>query len=588
MIPLTEEQRVVVRQPDNVTVTACPGSGKTRVILAKLLSVAEQVVDTPRSIACITYTNAAVDEIETRLKQYGDHRIQGRSEVATIHSFCLQFILRPYVWLLPEVPSKFSILTQQMGAFEQIVEAVEDELNRQIGPRTFDDYGSIRIDCDGNPAGQGIEGGVVTDVSARRYWEVCRNRGFIDFSMILYYSLRILREHPFVGRGLAARFRWFLIDEFQDTTDVQIAIVRQFAQFQTSGFFLVGDENQSIQGFAGARPDLALIFSDEIDARQDLGLTGNFRSSGQIVALAERSIARTPAMTALGLAADFQVEPMYQHASTALDAITDTFLPLLAEHNISLGNAAILAPWWQHLIPVARTLRGFDVPVFGPGARPYKRSRLFAVLAEQLGACAEAEHFLGVPGVERALFHLISEATGSTRFDLFSYAGRRTAMMLIYEARRLVQVAAGGENWLRSMAAASTRILTEENWLPHHATELLTQSVDDMIGDMERQGVDVVNLQVADLGLFADPNIALKLLTLHRAKGREFDAVALIHMNDGQLPHFTAREQHEFDEGRRLFYVGITRAKKILMIVSDQSNHRNRPSRYLRECGFNA
>ena len=586
MIPLTEEQRLVVRHPDNVTVTACPGSGKTRVILAKLLSVAEQVVDTPRSIACITYTNAAVEEIESRLKQYGDHRIQGRSEVATIHSFCLQFILRPYVWLLPEVPNQFSILTQQMGAFEQIIEAVEDELNRPIGPTTYDDYGSLRTDCDGNPVGQGTEGGVVTAASARRYWEVCRNRGLIDFSMILYLSLRILREHPFVGRGLAARFRWFLIDEFQDTTDVQIEIVRQFAQFQTSGFFLVGDTNQSIQGFAGARPDLALAFSGEIGARQDLSLTGNFRSSAQVVSLAERTIARIPAMTAVGIAADFQAEPSYYHASCALDAITDTFLPMLAEHNIPLGNAAVLAPWWQHLIPVARNLRGFDIPVFGPGARPYKRSRLFAVLAEQLGACAEAEHFLGVPGAEKALFHLISEATGSTRFDLFSYEGRRTVMMLIYEARRLVQVAAGGEDWLRSMAEASTRILTEENWLPLHAAALLPQSVDDMIGDMERQGVDVANLQVADLGLFADPNNALKLLTLHRAKGREFDAVALIHMNDGQLPHWTAREQHEIDEGRRLFYVGLTRAKKLLIIVSDYSNHRNRPTRYLRECGL--
>lgn len=93
-------------------------------------------------------------------------------------------------------------------------------------------------------------------------------------------------------------------------------------------------------------------------------------------------------MNAIGETADFPIEPEHIHTPTALEAITDHFLPLLEEHNISLGKAAILAPWWQHLIPVARALRGFDVPVFGPGARPYKRSRLFAVLAEQLGACA--------------------------------------------------------------------------------------------------------------------------------------------------------------------------------------------------------
>jgi len=346
MIPLTNEQREAVRYQGNLTLTACPGSGKTRVILAKLLSLAEQVVHTPRSIACITYTNAAVDEIEHRLNRYGDHRIRDRSEVATIHSFCLQFILRPYVWLVPDVPPHFSILTQQMGAFERIVEAVEDEFNRPIGRSTFDDYGSLRVDIEGDPAGNGFESGVVTDASARRYWEICRNRGFIDFSMILYFSLLILRENPFVGAGLASRFQWLLIDEFQDTTDVQIEILRQLAGHNKSGFFLVGDDNQSIQGFAGARPDLAIEFSGEVNARQDIGLTGNFRSSSLIVELAERSIARVPAMNAIGETADFPVGPEYIHSPTALEAVTDYFLPLLAEHNIDLGKAAILAPWW--------------------------------------------------------------------------------------------------------------------------------------------------------------------------------------------------------------------------------------------------
>jgi len=586
MIPLTDEQREAVRYQGNLTLTACPGSGKTRVILAKLLNLAEQVIDTPRSIACITYTNAAVDEIEHRLNRYGDHRIRDRSEVATIHSFCLQYILRPYVWLVPDVPPHFSILTQQMGVFERIVEAVEDEFNRPIQRSTFDDYGSLRANIEGNPTGNGIESGVATDASARRYWEICRNRGFIDFSMILFFSLRILRENPFVGVGLASRFQWLLIDEFQDTTDVQVEILRHLAQHNRSGFFLVGDENQSIQGFAGARPDLAIAFSGDVGARQDIGLTGNFRSSSRVVELAERSIARVPAMIAIGETADFSVEPKYVHSPTALEAVTDHFLPLLAEHNIDLGRAAVLAPWWQHLIPVARALRGFDVPVFGPGARPYKRSRLFAVLAEQLGACAETDHFLGVPGVERALFHLVSESTGSTRFDIFTYEGRRTVMLLIYEARRLSQLNIGGEGWLRAMATASTQILINEGWLPQQTMTLLTNSVDDMVGDMERQGVDVANLQVTDLGLFADPDNALKLLTMHRAKGREFDAVALIHMNEGQMPHFSARQTHEIDEGRRLFYVGVTRAQRLLMISSNDSNFKNPPSRFLRECGL--
>ncbi|WP_353429398.1 3'-5' exonuclease [Paracoccus denitrificans] len=98
--------------------------------------------------------------------------------------------------------------------------------------------------------------------------------------------------------------------------------------------------------------------------------------------------------------------------------------------------------------------------------------------------------------------------------------------------------------------------------------------------------MDVANLQITDLGLFANPENAIKLITMHSSKGREFDAVAIIHANHGHIPHFTARTQEEFDEARRLFYVGITRAKKHLIVLSDQTDRRNRPTRYIAEAGL--
>tara|TARA_R110000782_G_scaffold269707_2_gene368342 strand:+ start:4019 stop:4348 length:330 start_codon:yes stop_codon:yes gene_type:complete len=107
-----------------------------------------------------------------------------------------------------------------------------------------------------------------------------------------------------------------------------------------------------------------------------------------------------------------------------------------------------------------------------------------------------------------------------------------------------------------------------------------------MMSDMRNRNVDVDNLEISDLGLFANPDNAIKLLTLHNSKGREFDAVAIIHANEGQIPHFTARTQMEFDEARRLFYVGVTRARKHLLVVSDQLDHRNRPTRFIAEAGL--
>lgn len=586
MISLTPDQRRAVDSDGNIQLSACPGSGKTRVIIAKLLRLAETVEGTPRSIGCITYTNAAVEEIEFRIKQSGTNALFERCEIATIHAFCLQFILRPYRWLVPEIPPEFKILTREMRAFERLVRAVEDEIGRPVQFRTFEDYAWIRMAVDGSPAGTGIEGGIVTDASARRFWDLMRQAGYIDFSMILYYSHVLLSAYDFIAEGLSSRFSWLLVDEFQDTTDVQIEILKLLNACLHTQFFLVGDEHQSINAFAGARPDLARAFSEEIGARQDVAISGNFRSGPHIITPAQTLIARNPAMYSAGQAEQYTGAIQYEHVASPVNAITDHFLPLLVGNGISPGKTAILAPWWQHLLPIARTLRDFGVPVFGPGARPYQRSRLFAVLAEQLGACVDSETLLHLPGVEKAIFRVINEAMGFSRFDVFSYAGRCTALKLVYAARAIAQEHLGGAAWLEASAQASADILLADEWIDSVTAEALTGSVQEMMNDMRNKNVDVDNLEISDLGLFANPDNAIKLLTLHNSKGREFDAVAIINANEGHIPHFTARTQPEFEEARRLFYVGITRARKHLLVASDQSDSRNRPTRFIAEAGF--
>ncbi|MEM6819882.1 MAG: ATP-dependent helicase [Pseudomonadota bacterium] len=585
MISLTEQQRAAVQDRNNLSLVACPGSGKTRVIIAKLLALAEDTVERPRSIGCITYTNAAVDEIESRLKVYGSRKAMQLTSVATIHSFCLENVLRPFSWLIEEVPSGFRVLSPQERDFNLIVEQTEGHFNRPVEFRTLDHYSSLRLDIQGNFAGTAIANGDITREAANLYWRLVLERGYLDFSMILYYTFLILRNFPWVATGIASKFQWLLIDEYQDTTDVQIEILRCMQSVNVSKFFLVGDHEQSIQGFAGARLDLSEQFADEIGGHRDFALSGNFRSSRPVVAFAERIISRDPVMLAVGPNQDIAVEPQYVHVDRAVNAITELFLPALSDQSIELGNSAVLAPWWQHLIPIARALRRRGVPVFGPGARPYKKSRVFALLAEQLCACAESNDLLGIEGVERALFRLVGQLSGKTRFDVFSYRGRMTALRLIYMARELAKTNGSGTSWLRSASRQAVEIIVQDEWVPRRFAETLVLSAEEILSDMHKNKVDLEQLHIRDLGLFADPKSALKLSTLHHAKGREYDAVALVHLNDGQIPHFSARSQDEIDEARRLFYVGATRAKKLLVLASDQSNPRNVPTRFLEECG---
>jgi len=103
-----------------------------------------------------------------------------------------------------------------------------------------------------------------------------------------------------------------------------------------------------------------------------------------------------------------------------------------------------------------------------------------------------------------------------------------------------------------------------------------------MKSDMERNKVDLDNLTLDDLGIYASPDAALKLSTLHNSKGREYEAVALVDVHEGRIPFYQAKSAEEIEEAKRLFYVGITRAKKFLLYATDDTGNRNGPTRFLK------
>jgi DNA helicase-2/ATP-dependent DNA helicase PcrA len=140
-------------------------------------------------------------------------------------------------------------------------------------------------------------------------------------------------------------------------------------------------------------------------------------------------------------------------------------------------------------------------------------------------------------------------------------------------------VAGGGKKVLRG--ARGRGILASDK------EHTLAASAEAMIADMVRNKVDVANLTTADLGVYANPTACLQLLTLHRSKGREFDAVAIVDLHRGRIPHRSAETDPEkMDEAKRLLYVGVTRARKLLMYSTDSSKDWNRPSPFLAKDGL--
>jgi DNA helicase-2/ATP-dependent DNA helicase PcrA len=580
---LTHEQKYAVRCDEDLMLTACPGSGKTRVVISKLVRVIESVRDTPRAVACITYTNAAVHEIEARLRLHIQPGDDGYYDICTIHSFCLNHIFRPFCYLIKGYESGFKVLTQESAEFERHVEAICAQYGRHnLTFRDYEEFTQLRVSPKGEPVGNAIERGNLTAAMASAYWKRIREAGFIDFANIIYYSLLLLQRRPEILSYVASKFAWILVDEFQDTTDLQVEILTLIAGLKRTRFLLVGDRFQSIFGFAGARPDLADEFVHKIGARNDLTLTGNFRSSPPILADAERLYRRSPPMKALGPAKVFTEVPSYQHGVSAFEVISDYFLPAIDELNIPIGDAAILAPTWFTLFPLGRRLREYGVSIVGPGARPYRRNRQFAPLAEQICGYLMEPRPESIVAIERTLFSTLLDITGRAHFDIFSYRGRVIVFVLLGIAEELRDAHVGAVAWLEAAAKAFSEVLVDEEYFSPAEQDLFAMSVEEMKGDMRNNNVDLANLSVPELGIYASPDAALKLSTLHNAKGREYAAVAMIDLHEGRIPTRHASTYAEIEEQKRLFYVGVTRTKRYLLYVTDNSGMRDGPSRFLR------
>jgi DNA helicase-2/ATP-dependent DNA helicase PcrA len=577
---LNDEQMEAVACDGHLSLVSCPGSGKTRTIVAKILRCLEDVRGTTRRIGCITYTNTAVNEIEHRLRRLGSRDDDLYYEISTIHSFCLNHVLRTNHHLLAEFRNGFEIITPDDIRWQELVKRLIRK--HSIDGRRSDGFERIERSSDGAIDAPSEIG----KAAAAEFIDFMDRNSLVTFSDMVYHSVRLVAQMPSIARGLASRYAWLLIDEFQDTTVAQVRLFRAIADFKRTKFFLVGDPNQSIMSFAGGHPGLMSEFAGSLGADQSVNLKGNYRCSKRIVTHAERLCPSDPPMQALGECAEFYAQPEWIHVKSITEAVFDHFIPAVESMGIPLGEAAVLAPWWITLLGLAKELRLKGVPMIGPGSRPYRRTRDLAQLAEHACAYIEQPDPVISHGAQRALFLMLLNINGTTDWRVYSYEGRKTLFRLLGIAKEARQINEGAASWLRFVAQAFSDRLIRDEFLPADKGNVLVDSANCMIEDMVRNKVDVPNFTITDLGLFAQPSRCLNMLTMHSAKGREFDAVAIVDLHDGKVPDFRSTSDEEKAEARRLLYVGVTRSRKVLMYFTDSSDRRNRPSPLLGSDGL--
>ena len=550
---LDPEQREVaetLRGP--LCVIAGAGTGKTRAITHRMAYGVATGVYKPTEVLAVTFTVKAAGEMRERLRTLGAAGVQAR----TFHSAALRqaryFWPRVYGTEFPQIlESKFAFVAEaarQVGVrpdqstLRDLSAEVEWAKVSNVRP---DDYGAEavrrqRVVGDMDP---GEVGAIL-----RAYEQVKRDRGRIDMEDILLITAAILADDEAIGAEVRRQYRWFVVDEFQDVSPIQAALLDLWLGGRDD-LCVVGDPAQTIYSFAGASATFLTDFPRHHPGTTSLQLVRNYRSTPQVVAAANQLLAGT---SSAGVSLRSQQEAGPEAAYT--------------EHPDEVAEAEAVAARILEMRTAGHPMREVAV--------------LFRVNA-QSEAFEEALAARGVPYVVR----------GAARF--FERPEVRQAVTLIRGSAR--SGAGSGEGLLADVKA----VLTGMGWNDKAPTG--RGSVRDRWESLQAlvsQAEEFASRDGADLAAFVDEldrraaeqhapvAEGVTLATLHAAKGLEWDAVFLVGMHEGMMPIVYADGPAAVEEERRLLYVGTTRARVHLSVSwslsrSPGGRSTRKPSRFL-------
>lgn len=284
---LNDEQQEAVLADGNIVVLAGPGSGKTATLVIKIAHLVTEKITPPSGLACITYNNDAVREFRTRLAGLGIRARRGLF-LGTVHSFCLNCIVRPYAGLVdPRFKTGITVAAEN-NAEEILLEAtgrhVGESQARWIGP-TVTRYRRARA------CGEDLSGFADTDLLVvGEYEDLLLKNGLVDFEGIILVALDLIRQHGWIRKLVAARFPWIAVDEYQDLGGPLHRIVTSLVDSAAVKVFAVGDPDQTIYDFTGASPK----YLGELCAREDFDsvrLKFNYRSGRRIIDASQAALA---------------------------------------------------------------------------------------------------------------------------------------------------------------------------------------------------------------------------------------------------------------------------------------------------------
>ena len=628
MIRLNPQQKAAVTHLGSpLLVLAGAGSGKTRVITEKIAWLIDRGHYPPDQIAAITFTNKAAREMKARV---GQRLKRGRAEGLTICTF------HSLGWrILREEPQAcgrrkgLSILDQHTaadlvrellpsGAKNDLVYAVQAGIGR---------YKDAGLEPQAALAAAMEESDARAAAIYRDYCERLAALNAVDFDDLIALPAKLLAD-PVIRTRWRRRLAYLLVDEYQDTSAAQYRLLQQLVG-DVGAFTAVGDDDQSIYGWRGARPENLSLLAADYPSLAVVKLEQNYRSTGKILQAANAVIAGNPhelekrLWSELGPGDDITVMS-YGDERDEAEGIARDILGAHHGSRVAWGECAVLYRSNHQARALEQQLREHGIPYVVSGGPSWFDAREIRDGLSYLRLLINPDDnpaFLRVANAPRrglgssAMARLGSYAD-ATRQSLFAAAmdpmfqhelGEAAARAFRGFTNLLIEfsdrVERGG---VGDIGPAFRELMAHIDYLEWLAgqdddpkkADRRRRNLDDLSGWISRlgQSVDSAEELVARVALVAGPDDdrndgadLVRLMTLHAAKGLEFPRVWLAGCEEGLLPHQKSIDDGQIEEERRLMYVGITRAGRRLVISHCASRRRQRenmdcqPSRFLDE-----
>lgn len=616
---LNDAQRdAVAASPGHLLVLAGAGSGKTRVLVHRMAWLIRVEEASPYSILAVTFTNKAAAEMRGRIEEMLGISTGGLW-VGTFHGLAHR-LLRAH-WREAGLPQAFQILDSddQYRLVRRILKALELDEARWP-PKQAQGFINGRKDEGLRPHQIQGNGDPYTRQMVRiyqAYEEACQRGGMVDFAELLLRTLEMLQKHPEVLAHYRQRFRHILVDEFQDTNAIQYVWLKLLAG-DSARLFIVGDDDQSIYGWRGARIENIQRVSQDFPGTRVIRLEQNYRSTGVILAAANALIANNEGRLGKNLwTAGEQGEPIQFY--TAFNDLDEArFIAQRIEHWVEQGNArreaAILyrSNAQSRVLEEALIAAGIPYRIYG-GLRFFERAEIKDALAylrliANREDDASFERVVNTPtrGVGERSLALVRDharAHGLPLWQAARVAAVRPVAPFLDLIERLARDTAG-----LTLGEQVEHVVAHSGLLDHcrkekgEKGETRVENLEELANAARQfqydaeSGLEPLQAFLAHAALEAGEGQGdawqdcVQLMTLHSAKGLEFPLVFMCGVEEGLFPHqMSAQDPGRLEEERRLCYVGITRARRRLFLTCAERRRLHgseiypQPSRFIGE-----